>query len=453
MLEPMPTTQGRPAAADPAAMAAITGWYEQALAALARDDPGIVDLAAAELTRRRRYVNLVAASSPTLPAALAAQSLLFSSVTSEGYVGARYHPGAEVVDAVETLARQRAERLMRSPHANVQPSSGSAANLAVLYGVIDAGDTILSLDLVHGGHLSHGARVASISKHVPTSHYGVTDGGGVDPGMLADVVKECRPRVVICGGSAYPRAIDFTAFRAAADEVDALLLADISHVSGLVAARVHPSPVPLCDAVTTSTYKQLCGPRGGLVLLGEDSRLGASDLDRAVFPGFQGTCDFGTIAAKAVALGFASTDAFAAAMRRVTRFARAFADALEARGTTLVGGGTDTHMVLVDLRGTAVSGRVVADVLEHCGVLVNKNMVPGDERSPMQTSGVRLGTNDLGFRVLDDALVAALAAAVAAAVGDLAGGVAPADVAGRAELAGVAADVAACRYVPELCPQ
>jgi glycine hydroxymethyltransferase len=414
----------RPLAAD-VDLDTVHDWCGTALASLARRDGQLVGLAHAELRRQRRTLNLVAASSPTLPAALVAQALLFSSVTAEGYGRTRYHPGTEVVDVVERLARERAERLFGAPHANVQPLSGTAANLAVLYGVLDAGDVVLSLELSHGGHLSHVSRGASVSKRIAASHYEVDDSGVVDHDDLARLVKQVQPRLLICGGSSYPRRIDFAAFRTAADQVDALLMADISHISGLVAAGMHPSPVPVCDVVTTSTYKQLCGPRGGLVLRGTESRLPARDLDRAVFPGLQGTPDFGAIAAKAVALGFAAQPAFAAAMSRVARYARLFAAILHEHGLAVVTGGTDTHMVLVDLRAAPVPGLVVADTLERAGVLVNKNLVPNDHRPATETSGIRIGTNDLGFRPVDDSDVGELADATAALVAEVAAGAPP----------------------------
>ncbi len=431
---------------------AVRDWCDAALTSLAGRDVPVLRMAHAELRRQDGTLNLVAASSPTLPAVLMAQALLFSSVTAEGYRGRRYHPGTEVVDELEDLARGRAEELFGVPHANVQPLSGSAANLAVLYGLLDAGDTVLSLELGHGGHLTHVSRSASISKRMTAAHYEVDERGMVDHAALAVLVKQVRPQLVICGGSAYPRELDFVAFRGAADEVDALLMADISHISGLVAAGLHATPVDVCDVVTTSTYKQLCGPRGGLVLRGSASHVTARALDRAVFPGFQGTPDFGGIAAKAVALGFAARPEFAAAMGRVVAYARAFAAALQEHGVPLVSGGTDTHMVLCDLSGTAVTGRQVADVLERLGVLVNMNLVPNDPRSADHTSGIRIGTNDLGFRRVSADEVADLAGAAAAVVAECMGG-APVDavVGGRTgrELAACAGDVTSRGYREE----
>jgi len=428
---------------------AVREWCNAALTSLAGLDGQVVRLAQAELRRQTSTLNLVAASSPTLPAVLVAQALLFSAVTAEGYGTKRYHPGTEVVDEVEQLARLRAQRLFGSPHANVQSLSGSAANLAMLYGVLDAGDTVLSLELSHGGHLTHVSRRASISKRITASYYEVDDRGVIDYDALSLQVKQVQPRLIICGGSAHPRQLDFEAFRAAADQVDALLMADISHVSGLVASGVQPSPVPLCDLVTTSTYKQLCGPRGGLVLLGAQSRITARTIDRAVFPGFQGTPDFGGIAAKAVALHFAAQPAFAMAMRRVVRYARRFATALTDNGVSVVSGGTDSHMVLADFSTSSVSGRVVGDALQRLGILVNKNLIPNDPRSSTETSGIRLGTNDLGFRPVSDDEVGQLAEATATVVAEFAAGASvDAVVAGPLGrgLAGRAADIAARGY-------
>lgn len=423
----------------------IADRYSDGYRQLADQDPALLDLAAAQLAHESRTLNLVAAASPTLPAVTAAIGLGFGAVTAEGYPGARYHPGATVMDGVERLAKARAADVFGATHANVQPASGSAANLAVLYGVLRPGDRVLSLDLAHGGHLSHVSARASVAKRITAGYYVVGDDGLVCMDRVAELVRQLRPRLVICGGSACPRTLDFAGFRAAADEVDALLMADISHISGLVAAGRHPSPMPHCDLVTTSTYKQLRGPRGGLVLLGTRPRVSASTVDRAVFPGFQGTPDFGAIAGKAVALGYAARPAFGVAMDRVLRFATVFADAVLERGIPVLTGGTDTHMVLIDLRGAPVSGRVVSDELERLGVLVNPNLVPGDPRPARLTSGIRLGTNDLAFRAVDDGEVAVLAGAVADVVAELVAGGPGGPAQGR--LAEIVTELASRDYV------
>ncbi|MBU8860442.1 MULTISPECIES: serine hydroxymethyltransferase [unclassified Micromonospora] len=429
-----------------AALSAVAAAGGEGFARLAAADPALVALAHRHRERRCRQLNLVAAASPTLPAVLAAGALGFGAVTAEGYPGQRYHSGAETVDAVERLARARAELLFGAAHANVQPASGSAANLAVLYGLLGPDDTVLSLELSHGGHLSHVSGAASVSRRVRARHYRVGPDGLVDTDAVAALVREVRPRLLICGGSACPRAVDFAAFRRAADETGALLMADVSHVSGLVATGLHPSPFDHCDVVTTSTYKQLRGPRGGLALLGARSRIRAADLDRAVFPGFQGTPDFGAIAGKAVALRHAARPAFAAAMGRMVRYAGLLADALTGRGVPVLTGGTDTHMVLVDLRHAPVSGRYVCDVLEAHGVLANRNPVPDDPRPVGQTSGLRFGTNDLAFRDVGDDLVTTVVAALAGAVAELAETGDQARCPSLAVLPGLVAEVASRGY-------
>lgn len=394
----------------------VTGLGRQGWNALAESDPDVVALAERELARRAGQLNLVAASSPTAPAVQAAQALGLGALTAEGYPGRRFHPGAEVVDEVERLAIDRAAGLFGADHANVQPLSGSAANTAMLLGLLDAGDTVLSMELSHGGHLSHAARPASATRHLAAAYYGVGADGALDLDHVRERALAVRPAVLVCGGSAYPRTLDFAALREVADEVGALVLADISHIGGLVAAGLHPSPVPHCDLVTTSTYKQLRGPRGGLVLRGESSRVPAGKIDRMVFPGFQGTPDFGAIAGKAVALGAASRPQFRTAMHRVVRFARLFAEEFVERGLRLVAGGTDTHMVLVDLSGGSATGRTVSEALERVGILANKNLVPHDPRPASETSGLRIGTNHLAFMAIDDRDVRELAGEIAALV-------------------------------------
>ncbi|MFE3171562.1 serine hydroxymethyltransferase [Amycolatopsis sp. NPDC059090] len=421
--------------------------WQEGFAALAAADPTLVELARRQHAARRTRLNLVAAAGPTLSEVVAAQALGFGSVTAEGYPGRRYHPGAEQVDEVERLAVRRAEDLFGAQGANVQPLSGSAANLAVLSGLLKPGEPVLSLELSHGGHLSHVSGRANLSRWVESAHYHLTAAGEPDEDELLSLVREVRPRLLICGGSACPRKIDFAVFRRAADEAGALLMADISHISGLVAAGVHASPMPYCDVVSTSTYKQLCGPRGGLLLCGRRSPVTRAMLDRAVFPGLQGTPDFGAIAAKAVALRFAAGPVFAEAMHRATRYAGVLADALTASGVALVGGGTDTHLILADLRGAAATGAQVEDALRACGVLVNKNLVPDDPRQAGETSGIRLGTNELAFRALTDDQVAAFAAELAEVVARLRDGESPRECQAARRLKATAEGLAAEGFV------
>ncbi|MGH3874461.1 MAG: serine hydroxymethyltransferase [Pseudonocardiaceae bacterium] len=389
------------------------------LGSLATSDPGILKLAERELARQRSHLNLVAASSPTSPEVLAAQGLGLGALTAEGYPGRRYHPGTEVIDEVEQLAIERAKWLFGADHANVQPLSASVANLAVLYGFLAPGDAVLSMELSHGGHLSHVARPTSASKHLNATYYRLGADGSLDLERVREQALAVRPAVLICGGSAYPRTVDFSALRAIADEVGALLLGDISHISGLVAAGLHPSPFPHCDVVTTSTYKQLRGPHGGLILRSPGSRLSANEIDKFIFPGFQGTPDFGTVAAKAVALGGALRPEFRKAMDRVVCFAKLFADAFTEYGVRLIAGGTDTHMVLVDLSDGDASGKTVSHALEQVGILTNMNLIPDDRRSAHETSGLRLGTNHLAFMDIGEHQVSELARGVAELVADL----------------------------------
>lgn len=407
----------------------MTGFVDSLLltgmASLARCDPSILEMAERELSRQANQLNLVAAASPTLPAVLITQALGFSSLTAEGYPGRRYHPGTDVVDEVEQLAVERAELLFGAENANVQPLSGTAANLAMLYGLLGPPDSVLSMDLSHGGHLSHVARLTSASKRIKATYYRLGADGVLDIEEIRTQAMAAHPALIICGGSAYPRRIDFQSIRSIADEVGALLVGDISHISGLIAAGIHPSPFPHCDVVTTSTYKQLCGPHGGIVFRGRGSRVSSDTIDRLIFPSFQGTPDFGMIAAKAVALGAALQPAFTTAMQRVVHFAGLFAKAFAERGLRLVAGGTDTHMILVDLRGVGVTGKTVSDALKRAGILANKNLIPDDPRSAVETSGLRLGTNHLAFMEVDDQDVTELASNMAELVIGLGGGMPP----------------------------
>jgi len=440
-----------PTRASQATAEALPALVERGLAVgaadLAERDPAIGVFAERERLRQATHVNLVAASSPTLPAVLLTQALGFSSVTAEGYPGARYHPGADVIDAVERLAIERATSLFGADHANVQALSASAANLALLSGLLEPGESVLSLDLSHGGHLSHASPPSSMSKWIDAHYYRLTSSGLLDPDEIRRQALETKPRVIICGGSAYPRLIDFQVMRSVADDVGALLLGDISHISGLVAAGIHPSPFPHCDLVTTSTYKQLCGPHGGIVLRAANSRVSGSRIDRMVFPGLQGTPDFGMIAAKAVAFGAALGPEFTVAMRRVAGFAAIVADVFNDQGLALLSGGTDTHMVLVDLRPQGITGRDASDALEEAGILANKNLIPDDPRRPAETSGLRFGTNHLAFMTIDDAGVRALATDVARVLLHLAEPSSPASHQAIADLTAHVADLTgdACR--------
>lgn len=385
---------------------------DEGLRRLAGDDPELADLLARDLAAQHDTLAMVASVSVADPSVLVCAGAALANVTAEGYPGHRFHPGAEWFDRVESLAVLRARECFGAREVNVQPHSCSSANLALLAALLDPGDTLLSLSLGEGGHLTHGSRASMSGRFWRPVHYGVSTDGWIDYGQAAELARRHRPRIVIAGASSYPRQIDFARFRKIADEVGALLLADISHVAGLVAAGLHPNPVDVAHLTTTSTYKQLAGPRGGLILLGRErlTPIGQGTLSdlvaRAVFPRSQGTPSPGAIAAKARALHLAARPAFHRLAGRIVDTARALADALSARGVQLVTGGTDTHLVLADLRPLGISGLAAERALEACGILANRNLVPGDTRSPMTASGLRLGTNVLAQRGLPPELMA-----------------------------------------------
>ncbi|HYH81297.1 MAG TPA: serine hydroxymethyltransferase [Longimicrobium sp.] len=383
-------------------------------------DPVLYELIAREHRRQNETLTMVAASSIADPAVLACEGTALLNTTTEGYPGARYHAGCGVVDQVERIAIERARHAFGARFANVQPHSGTSANQIVMFSLLRPGDTVLGLSLDAGGHLSHGSKANVSGLYFNAVAYGVDASGRIDMEEVRRLALEHRPRLVIAGASAYPRAIDFAAFRRIADEVGAFMLADISHVAGLVAAGEHPSPIDHAHFTTTSTYKQLCGPRGGLLMMGRDhdapspdGRGTLSDLvQRAAFPFFQGTPNLASIAAKASALGRVASPGFREVARRITAGAAALAAALEARGYTLVSGGTDNHIVLVDLTPRGLTGAVAEGALEACGIVVNKNRIPGDRRSALVTSGVRFGTNGLALRGMGPAEMPRCAALV-----------------------------------------
>lgn len=349
---------------------------------------------------------MVASASVAPPSVLCANGTVMSNVTAEGYPGARYHPGAVHFDGIERLAVERAKRLFGARYANVQPHSCSSANLAVMGALLPRGGRVLALDLDSGGHLTHGASASVSGKYYEVAHYGVEPDGSLDYDRILDRALAHRPDVIIAGASAFPRRLDFGRFRAIADRVGAYLLADISHIAGLVAAGLHPSPIDYAHITTTSTYKQLAGPRGGLILLGKDHCHPAPDgrtelwklMQRAVFPGFQGTPDPASIAAKARALAIASGSGFQVTMKRVVDNAKALSEELALRGYDVLAGGTDNHMVLVDVRSSGLTGVVAERALEECGILVNRNKIPGDSLPPTVGGGLRFGTNVIAQR-------------------------------------------------------
>jgi len=355
-----------------------------------RVDPDIARVIRDELERERRKIELIASENFASRAVLEAAGTVLTNKYAEGYPGRRYYGGCEVVDIAEELAIERAKALFGADHANVQPHAGVQANTAVYFCVLQPGDTILSMDMAHGGHLSHGAPATISGALYDTHFYGVDpETEMLDYQQVAEAAKRCRPKLIIAGGSSYPRDIDFEAMRIAADEVGAMVVADIAHFAGLVVAKLHTDPVPHCEFVTTTTHKTLRGPRGGLILCKERF---ARDLDRAVFPGTQGGPLMHVIAAKAVAFKEASLPHFKEYQEQVVKNAVALAGALQERGLRLVSGGTDTHLLLVDLRPQGLTGREVEEALDEVMIVANKNEIPFDDRPPTVTSGIRLGT-------------------------------------------------------------
>jgi len=374
---------------------------------LQSSDPELYSLLVSEVSREETTLELIASENFVSYPVLEMAGGVMTNKYAEGYPGKRYYGGCEFVDEAENLARDRAKQLFGVEYSNVQPHSGSQANMAVLMTFIDVGDTILGLDLAHGGHLTHGSKVNFSGKLYHSVSYHVKkETGRVDFDQVLSLAREHKPKLIICGGSAYPRFIEFGDFKEIADDVGAFLMADIAHPSGLVATGLHPSPVPYCDVITTTTHKTLRGPRGGMIMMGKDrgnpweivapksGRLKniSELLDSAVMPGIQGGPLMHIIAAKAVALGEALQPDFTAYTQQVIDNAKAMANAFLSRDYELVSGGTDTHVILIDLSKKAITGKAAEIALEKAGITVNKNMVPFDERNPFITSGIRIGT-------------------------------------------------------------
>ncbi|MGL6132775.1 MAG: serine hydroxymethyltransferase [Prochlorococcaceae cyanobacterium] len=369
---------------------------------LAAGDPAIAELIGRELERQQTHLELIASENFASRAVMEAQGSVLTNKYAEGLPSKRYYGGCEHVDAIEELAIERAKELFGAAWANVQPHSGAQANFAVFLALLQPGDTILGMDLSHGGHLTHGSPVNVSGKWFKAVHYGVDpDTQQLNVNTVRQLALEHRPKLIVCGYSAYPRTIDFQAFRAIADEVGAYLLADMAHIAGLVAAGVHPSPVPVCDVVTTTTHKTLRGPRGGLILC-RDAEFG-KQFDKAVFPGSQGGPLEHVIAAKAVAFGEALQPSFKAYSQQVVANAQALAERIQERGIAVVSGGTDNHIVLLDLRSIGMTGKVADLLVSDVHITANKNTVPFDPQSPFVTSGLRLGTAACTTRGFDQA--------------------------------------------------
>jgi glycine hydroxymethyltransferase len=368
---------------------------------LERTDPEVFAAIQRETGRLETNLELIASENVVSEAVLEAQGSVLTNKYAEGYPGKRYYGGCEFVDQVETLAIERAKKLFGADGANVQPHSGSQANMAVYFSQLQPGDTILAMNLAHGGHLTHGSPVNFSGRFFRVVPYGVRESDGrIDFDQVRDLAKKERPRMIVVGHSAYPRAVDFAPFRALADEVGALVMTDMAHFAGLVAAGLHPSPIPHCEFVTTTTHKTLRGPRGGMILFREAY---AKSLNSSVFPGNQGGPLMHVIAAKAVALHEASTPAFRDYQRQILANARALADGLVRRGFRLLTGGTDNHLMMMDLRGTELTGKLAEETLDRARITVNKNTVPNDPRSPFVTSGVRIGTPAVTSRGMKEA--------------------------------------------------
>lgn len=364
-------------------------------------DPELAQAMKQELTRQQNHLELIASENFVSPAVLAAMGSHLTNKYAEGYPGKRYYGGCEFVDIAENLARDRACQLFQADHANVQPHSGAQANIAVYFAMLEPGDTILGMNLAHGGHLTHGSPVNLSGKYFNIVPYGVReDDQKIDYEELGRIARECKPKMIVAGASAYPRVIDFAAFRQIADEVGAYLMVDMAHIAGLVAAGEHPNPVPYADFVTTTTHKTLRGPRGGMILCKEQY---AKAIDKAIFPGTQGGPLMHVIAAKAVCFKEAMGEDFKAYQRQIVRNAAALAQGLLNRGIQLVSGGTDNHLMLLDLRETGITGRALEKLLDKANITANKNAIPFDPLKPMTTSGLRIGTPAMTTRGLREA--------------------------------------------------
>lgn len=361
-----------------------------------RVDPEIAKLILKELDRQVYGINLIASENYADEAVIQAHATVLTNKYAEGYPSRRYYSGCGVYDQIERIAVERAKQLFNADHANVQPHSGSQANLAVYLAFLKPGDTVLAMDLAHGGHLTHGSPINFSGILYRFIHYGVDRSTElIDYGQVEKLALENKPRMIVAGASAYPREIDFKRFREICDRVGAYLMVDMAHIAGLIATGLHMNPVPYADFVTSTTQKTLKGPRGGFILCRKEY---AEAIDRAVFPGTQSGPLMHIIAAKAVAFKLASTEEFGGYQRLIVRDAKALASSLDSRGCRIVSGGTDNHLLLVDLRRLGVSGRNAQDVLEKTRIYVNKNLIPYDEKPPYITSGIRLGTSCVAAR-------------------------------------------------------
>lgn len=356
-----------------------------------REDPEIAEAIQAEMKRQNSHIELIASENWVSKAVMAAMGSPLTNKYAEGYPGKRYYGGCQCVDIVEDLARERAKKLFGCEYANVQPHSGAQANLAAMFAMINPGDKVMGMNLDHGGHLTHGSPVNISGKYFDICSYGVNDDGVIDYDQVREVALENKPKLIVAGASAYARTIDFKKFREIADEVGAYLMVDMAHIAGLVAAGLHPSPIPYAHVTTTTTHKTLRGPRGGMILSSEENNK-KFNFNKAVFPGIQGGPLMHVIAAKAVCFEEALKPEFKTYQEQIVKNAKALCEGLQKRGVKIVSGGTDNHLMLVDLTEKNISGKDLEKRLDDAHVTCNKNTIPNDPRSPFVTSGVRLGT-------------------------------------------------------------
>lgn len=380
-------------------------------------DPEVARAIEAEGERQNSHIELIASENWVSKAVMAAMGSILTNKYAEGYPGRRYYGGCQCVDVVEDLARDRAKKLFGCDYANVQPHSGAQANLAVFFAMLKPGDKILGMNLDHGGHLTHGSPVNISGSYFETSFYGVNDQGVIDYDMVREIAKREEPKLIIAGASAYARIIDFKKFREIADEVGAYLMVDMAHIAGLVAAGLHPSPIPYADVVTTTTHKTLRGPRGGMILANQEAAE-KFNFNKAVFPGIQGGPLEHVIAGKAVCFQEALQPEFKAYQTQIVANAQALAKGLTERGVKLVSGGTDNHLMLVDLSEEDVTGKELETRLDEAHITCNKNTIPNDPRSPRVTSGVRLGTPAVTTRGMKEADMDVIAGAIAMVIRD-----------------------------------
>ncbi|MBR1571212.1 MAG: serine hydroxymethyltransferase [Lachnospiraceae bacterium] len=354
-------------------------------------DPEIADIITEEFERQSDHIELIASENWVSPAVMSTMGSILTNKYAEGYPGKRYYGGCEVVDKAEELARERAKELFGCEYVNVQPHSGAQANMAVEYAVLEPGDTVMGMNLDHGGHLTHGSPANFSGHYFNIVPYGVNDDGVIDYENVAAIARECKPKLIIAGASAYARAIDFKKFREIADEVGAVLMVDMAHIAGLVAAGLHENPVPYADIVTTTTHKTLRGPRGGMIMSTAEANE-KYNFNKAIFPGIQGGPLMHVVAAKAVCFKEALTPEFKEYQQQIIKNAQALCKGLQNRGVKIVSDGTDNHLMLVDLTPFDLTGKAVEKLLDEAHITANKNTIPNDPKSPFVTSGIRLGT-------------------------------------------------------------